>query len=253
MKSLLPALLLLSLVGSVQADTILLEDFEDSTLTYTVSVPDDVDELGTRDYFGRLHDVDTGLPPVDVSYSNRQGQGFYGVQDTDGTSSGDIDDITLDWTGIDISNHENLNLSWFVAEDDATDGNEDWDTTSSFRILAQIDGGGFFDVFALESELGTDGNETNELVRVDTDFDGTGDGAEITDTFTQFNAALANGSTLDIRVEIQDLDTGDEDIAFDNLWLQGDFVGTAVPEPSTFAFLLFGGLGLGLRRRRDAA
>ena len=249
-SSFLATLLLTIASTTVNADIILFEDFEDATVTYTVSVADDVDELGTRDYFGRLHDVDTGLPPVDVSYSNRQGQGFYGVQDTDGTSSGNIDDITLDWTGIDVSNFENLSLSWFVAEDDATDGNEDWDTTSRFRILAQIDGGGFFNVFAIESELGTDGNETNEVPRVDTDFDETGDGAEITDTFTQFSSALANGGTLDLRVEIRDLDTGDEDVAFDNFLLEGDAI-AAVPEPTSLALLSMAGAGLLFRRRRS--
>ncbi|MEM8872705.1 MAG: hypothetical protein AAGD32_00465 [Planctomycetota bacterium] len=214
-----------------------------STVTYTPSLPDDLTDTAAGDYFGRF-DPSTPALPADAVYSNFQGSGFYGVQDTDSAGSGDVDLIELNWVGIDISNFELLSLSWFVAEDDSTDGNEDWDTTSSFRIAVQIDGGGFNDIFAIESEIGTDGNATNELPRVDTDFDTTGDGAEITPTFTQFSALIANGSTLDITATFEDLDTGDEDLAFDSLLLQG----TAIPEPAGLV-VGFGMLAMLMRRR----
>ena len=43
----------------------------------------------------------------------------------------------------------------------------------------------------------------NTVAQVDTDFDGVGDGAIITDTFTQFIAAISGtGSSLDLLVEI---------------------------------------------------
>jgi len=202
--------------------TIFLEDFEDAQLTYTTSIPDDLSDIAASDYFGRIDDT-SGLP-ISVAYSNLQGSGFYGVQDPNGANSGDVNLIQLDWTGIDISGFSNLNLSWYVAEDDANDGNEDWDSSDFVRLEVQVDGGGFTSLFAIESEGGT-----NTAPRVDTDFDGLGDGIEITDVFTQFSSDIANGSMLDIRLTINGLSVGDEDIAFDEVRLTGDMGDTVAP------------------------
>ena len=246
MRSLIFTLIVFAISIPAQADIILFEDFEDATISYTTSVPDDLSDIATRDYFGRIS-PGTTTPPVDISYSNLQGTGYYGAQDTDSANSGNIDQIAIEWIGIDISNFDNLGVSWMVAEDTANDGNEDWDTSSSFKILVQIDDGGFQNLFWIQSEIGSDGNETNEAPRVDTDFDGTGDGTAITDVFTLFSSGISNGSMLDIRVVIEDLDSGDEDIAFDNLLLTGD--STAIPEPSSAAFLIAVCAFFGIRRR----
>ena len=219
---------------------ILLEDFEDAAITYTPSVADDLSDIGNLDYFGRIA-PDTAIPTSagtnGISYANPQGNGYYGFMDADGANSGNVDVVDLDWTGINISGFNNLNLSWYLAEDDSGDGFEDWDIASSFRIAINLDNTGFIDIFRVESELGTDGNATNEKPRVDTLVagvgDGLGDGTEITNSFSQFSHLIANGSTLDIRVTIEFLDQGDEDIAFDSLLLTGDSV--AVP-PALVSF-----------------
>ena len=222
------------------------EDFEDSTITYTTNDADDLSDISNRDYFGRIAS-DTATPPGDVSFSNAQGTGYFGVQDSDAANSGDIDVIELTWSNIDTSNFENLNLSWFIAEDDATDGSEDWDSDTEFRIDVSVNGGGFSTIFQVASEIGTDGNETNEAPRVDTNFDGIGDGTLITDSFQSFNVNLANANTYDIRVTFTQLNAGDEDFAFDNL----RFTGTAVPEPAACGFLLLGLGAVASRRRRS--
>ena len=230
----------------VNAGIILLEDFEDSTVSYSSSVADDLSDISSRDYFGRIAS-DTASPPADVLYNNIQGNGYFGVQDTDGANSGNIDTVTLDWTGISINNFTGLSLSWFVAEDSSSDGEEDWDSTTSFQMLFQIDGGGFQVFFAIESELGTDADFTNEAPHVDTNFNGEGDGTEITDTFTQYSYLIgATGSLLDIKVVFDEFNAGDEDLAFDNLLLSGDII--EVPEPSIFAIFALGMIGLAARR-----
>ncbi|MEO1651258.1 MAG: Ig-like domain-containing protein, partial [Pseudomonadota bacterium] len=136
---------------------------------------------------------------------------------------------------IDISTFENLSFTGTFAEDDAG-GDEDWDTTSSLQVSFQIDGGGFQSLLQFESELGTDGNETNEVPRLDTDFDGVGDGTELTSTFTDFTAAIAGtGSSLDVRITIVDLNSGDEDVAIDGFLIEGDSAADLTPPdaPST--------------------
>lgn len=229
------------------ADIIMLEDFEDASVNYSISSPDDFAAVADSDYYGIVN-AGTGLPG-DITYANPQGNGFYGAQDTNGPlTTNPVDVIVMDYS-INISNYENLAFSMYVAEDDSTDGFEDWDSSSSMRVEYQIDGGGFFDLFAIESEIGTDGNQTNEAAREDTDFNTVGDGAEITDTFSLFSKSLiGTGSVLDLRLTIEDLNTGDEDIAMDNILIEGDFVG--VPEPSSLIFVGAISALLLLRRRR---
>ncbi len=198
--------------------SILFEDFEDATITYSPNPTDSLADIANNDYYGR---VAFSALPADKVYANQQGSSFYGAHDIDGALPTSTSTITLDWTGVNIAGFTNLDLSWFVAEDDDP-GLEDWDSTDSVRISVQIDGGGFTDVFAIEAEENPIGDQINNAPRVDTDFDGIGDGALITNSFTQFNTAIADGSTLDIRLTIEQLNAADEDIGFDNLLLQGD-------------------------------
>ncbi|HBE70310.1 MAG TPA: hypothetical protein DDW52_19350 [Planctomycetaceae bacterium] len=227
-----------------QADTILLEDFEDATVSYTTNEPDQLGLLGANAYHGRVDFQDL---PGNLIYNNRQGSGFFGAQDTNSASGGShTDTITLNWTGIDISNFTDISASWFVAEDTANDTNEDWDIDSSVRLDFQIDGGGFFQFFAIESSSAVSGNTDP---KVDTNFDGVGDGTAITDTFTQFNTALPNGSVLDVRLTITFLDQLEEDIAFDSLLVEG--TSTAVPEPASLSIFGISAIGMvGFSRRR---
>jgi len=255
------ALALLFVCGSVQADMILLEDFEDSTVGYTVNIADDLTDISNLDYFGRVDPDNTVTPPAggNISYSGENpgavgtGNGFYTVHDADGANSGDVDVFELTFSGINTSGFENLVLSWQIAEDDSDDGFEDWDSASSFRV--EVDNGsGFTQIFRVESELGGDGNEVNEVARVDTDNDGVGDGIIITDTYHTFTTglagipALANAGSYDIKFILEFLDAGDEDIALDNVLLTGD--STVIPEPSTFAMFALAIGVLNTRRRR---
>ena len=250
---LLPVIIVASSVA--KADVIIFEDFEDSTITYTSNLADALDDIGNLDYYGRLA-PDTALPGAAVSYGNMQGSGYYGVQDTDSAVGGGgatpgNDLVELTWAGIDVSNFTNLSLSWYIGEDDSTDGFQDWDSGSSFQVAVQADGGGFNNIFQVESS--TDGSgasgTTNATPRVDTNFDGIGDGTEITNTMTQFMSALADAGTLDIRIQFFELNAGDEDLAFDSLLLEGDAI-SAVPEPTSIALVGLFGTGLLFRRRR---
>ncbi|MBX2846034.1 MAG: T9SS type A sorting domain-containing protein [Saprospiraceae bacterium] len=197
------------------AQTYLEEDFEDATITYTPTPVDDLSDIGALDYYGRIA-PDTSTPSSAVEFTNTQGSGYYGAQDTDGAIV-PAGSIVLDFTGIDISSAASLEFSIFVAEDDATDGNQDWDGDSRLFVEYQIDAGGYASLFAVETES-VAGDQTNERPLVDTDFDGIGDGAEITAAFTQYIQAITGtGTTLDLRITMAGLNAGDEDIAIDNV------------------------------------
>lgn len=228
MKTLITCLLFLLLSTTSQAAIIFIEDFEDDNLTYTASTPDALLDIGNNDYYGRL----TGTnQPSNLSYNNLLGNGYYGVQDTDGAEPTALDVIDLYWNNIDISQWENLALSWFIAEGDSRDGNEDLDSSTRFTIMTQIDGTGFNNLFAVAS------TGTNTAPQIDTDFDGLGDGSEITNIFTEYFQTIATGNLLDIKVSFENFDAADEDFAFDQLILTGDVISssgsgaTNIPEP----------------------
>lgn len=203
--------------ASAQADTLFSDDFSDDT-KYTTSTPEAND--GARDYFTRTNgsDIDSR-----VVFAGQDGF-FFAAQDFDGVTGSA--NVSLTWTGIDISGATNLNVGADFAEADAVfDASEDWDADSRVALQVSIDGGPFTTVLAFEARGGTN----TEPAR-DTDFDGVGDGASLTPTFTQFSAPVAlTGSTMSVQILIEDLNAGDEDIAFDNLLITGD-IGGGTPD-----------------------
>lgn len=230
---------------------ILFEDFEDASVGYTTSVTEFSD--GSEDYFGRVA-PSPGLSVASaVSYDDQIGDGYFGGQDIDAaTSSGDQNsqDFTqsLSWEGISITGLSDISFSAYFAEDD--DGsNEDWDDADFFLAEYSIDGGERQNLFAIRAqELRPNGSAstTNKQPRVDADFDGVGEGTAITDSFQLFSAAIAGtGDLLDLHFTLS-LNSGDEDIAFDNVRV------TAVPEPTSLILTGIAGVvgSIGFRRRR---
>lgn len=187
-------------------------DFESSG-GYTTSITEFTD--GSGDYFTRTDGSD-----ISASFTNFQGASFFGAQDIDGEGAGLPAELTI--SEINVSGYSNLELRVFLAEDD--DGsNQDWDGSDFVHINYKIDGGGVNNGIWIESSGGT-----NTEPAIDTDFDGIGDGTAITDAFAQFTTLLSStGSSLDITIEF-DLDSGDEDIAIDNIEVWGTPAGPTV-------------------------
>ena len=99
---------------------------------YTTSIPEF--KTSDADFFGRLEG--SNVPGYNVTGSS--GNFFFAIEDVNDNMAVDID--TLKFMGIDISLLENLFFKGLFAEEDADDGNEDWDANTEFIVEVQIDG-----------------------------------------------------------------------------------------------------------------
>lgn len=241
---------LAALASQASAVTIYTEDFDGSgSLGYTTedtsgnAVAQFSDGFG--DYFIETDGSDIG---TFVEFTNPSGR-YFAAQDTDGDGNPSVLRLRID--GIDVSNYTNLALSIDFAEDD--DGsNQDWDDADFVHANLSLDtvaAGADNDpsLFGLwfESSVnsGFNGEPTEDL-----DFDGDSDvgGAVLTDTFATFTKSFSQtGNTAGILITFA-LDSGDEDVAIDNITLTGDLV----PEPTSLALFLLGMTGLAASRKR---
>ena len=204
------------------ADILLCEDFEDASITYTTNIAEASD--GEFDFFGRVAIDGISISPS-VNFSNTQGNGYFAAMDTDSLDGNpDTGVLTFD---IDISGFNNLSFSGLFAEDVADDGNPDWDANTGFVARYSIDGGDSQNLVAFEAQAGT-----NTAPALDTDFDGIGDGPLLNSTFTEYTMDITEvGNLLSLELTLNNFDAGDEDIAFDNIYLTGDQITAPVPLP----------------------
>ncbi|MHA7812915.1 MAG: VPLPA-CTERM sorting domain-containing protein [Phycisphaerales bacterium] len=219
--------------GIAQAGDLYYQDFE-STSGYTTSVPEFTDDNG--DYF---HRTNGGGMSSSVNYDGASGYYFAGM-DIDSPPGGSIDlPVSLISDTFSIAGATDIMFSVDLAEDD--DGSsQDWDGPDFVSFEYSIDGGAWTNIFTVESDI-ADGAFNGEPEV---------NGVAVTDMFNTFSADLSalSGSTLAIRV-LWDLDSGDEDLAIDNIRVTGNVV--VVPLPAA----AWGGLGMlglmaGVRMRR---
>ncbi len=198
-------------VAGLAQVTVLDEPFNDQDQFTATPILESAGE--TRDYY-RLTDGSD----IDPAFSGFSGN-FFAAQDTNDVTGAATNVIVLEWNSLTIAGLNNLQLSILIAEDDSSDGNEDWDENSSVIFEYQIDSNGFQDLLAFESS----GSGFNNEPAQDTNFDGTGNGTTVTETPTVFTADIDDtGMTLDLRLTVSFLDDGDEDVAIDNVIITGD-------------------------------
>lgn len=188
------------------------EDFESdgNGSRYVTSVAEFSD--GSGDYFTRTDGTNIGSF---ASYSNLNGTAWFGLQDVDGEGGPVTVSVTL--APIDITGATDLTFNGLFAEDAASDGAQDWDADALVYVEASIDGGAWVKVLQFASQ-----GVTNTQPGMDSDFDGVADGPVLTDAFTGYTAAISGtGALLSIRITAENLDAGDEDIAFDQLRVSG--------------------------------
>ena len=228
-KNFVPLILLffnLSFNFYAQTTTI---DFETSGDGYTPSTT-----FGSNytDVFNRTNYNISGV-------SNEDGY-YWAVEDISGNPN-----ITLDQINVSGSSTFNFSIDMLAHHYD------DWDSTDEVLITYSLDGGSYQNLMWIQMVPQGSGSATNEPVALDTDFDGEGDcGANATlpaistgtgsqgcqvsssdfETFTANNISLNSATTLDIKIQFNNLTSGDEGIYLDNIIIQQD--ASADPEPT---------------------
>lgn len=231
MRSLALALTAAVTAGSANATVLVFEDFEDASVAYTTNPAEFTD--GTGDFFIRTDGSDHGSFYTPAGFN---GNSYFAVMDIDGDQP--VEPVTMSFSGINITGYTGFKLSGLFGEDDDA-SNEDWDDNDYVHITYSVDAGPAQNLLWFEN----DGSQFNSAPYIDTDFDGTGDGLELTNIAQLIEAtASVSGSTLDITFEFQ-LEAGDEDIFFDDVTITG------IPEPASAALLGLGAALAGRRRR----
>ncbi len=214
------ALLVSTSILNGQTTTVLNLDFEGTgastayTVNNAITPGENLTCIAANDYWGTIN---IAAQAPGISYTGISGNFYFGAQDTDSCVNASDDLVTVT-AQASITGCTNLQFSGDFGEDVAVSG-IDWDITTSVRVLA-TGTGMTAPIFAIEGASATIGNQ---LPRVDTNNDGVGDGAIITDIMTSYPRAITGtGTTLTLQFLIQDLDTSDEDIAIDNVTVTGD-------------------------------
>lgn len=211
-------LCLTALIGlsSFGQTTLYEESFETNTngTNYTTSIAEFTD--GGGDFFLRTDGSDIGSF---YEVNGVDGLFIFAAQDIDG--EGATLPVSVSTIAIDVTGLSDVDFAILLAEDDDGDTNQDWDDADFVNITYSVDGGADQNLLWIRSEA----TGTNNTPKIDTNFDGIGDGAEITSTFTEYvrNIALSGNSSITFKIEMS-LNSGDEDIAFDNIRVINGFV-----------------------------
>jgi len=194
---------------------------------YTTSTAEFTD--GTGDFWKRTNDGAGDFGGF-VDYSNGSTGWYFAGMDLDG--EGASLPLTLTFDAFSISGLTDLEFSVDLAEDqDGTE--EDYDLPDFVDFEYNVDGNGWTNIFTV---MGDGVSTFNTEPRVN--------GVFVTDTWATFSEALAGvtGNSMQLRV-VWSLDSGDEDLAIDNVTVTG------IPTPGAVALIGLAGIA-GLRRRR---
>lgn len=218
-KSILTIATLVAAGSIAQADTVYFQDFSTQQSGYSTSVTEFSD--GSGDYFTQ---TDGSNIDSRANYTNNDGSFFAGM-DLDGEGSSLPLSLTTDT--FDISGSSNIQFAIDLAESDAfSNSNNDWDDSDYVSFEYQVDGGAWESIFSAVN----DGSQFNSAAFIN--------GVEITNSFSTFSADLSaiSGMNMAIRL-VWNLNSGDEDLAIDNIRITADNMAVVPLPPAAIAGL----------------
>lgn len=204
---------LLITANSFGQAVLLVEDFSGAPQYTLLEMPEQI--YSTTAYFTRTDGTNIASP---INFTN--GEPYFAAQDIDTAPM--VSPATMLFDDIDISTYSNLTFGVALAEHDAGDGMEDWDDSDFVHFDYRIDNtGSWKNLVWVEN----DGSTFDSAPQIDTDFDGVGDGVVLINEWAEdvtFDIP-DTGSVIDIRVTFGGLDSADEDIAIDVIYLGDNF------------------------------
>jgi len=174
-----------------------------------------------QDFFDRTDSLNA--PPQEVfNYTGFDGTYFIAAEDIDGVLSSSRGVVYVD--NININSQANLQLTLALASGTDIDIDESRDSIS---IEVKVDNGPWVVIGRFRADPNTTTSTGNNGVFAeDTDNDGFGDGTQLNGTFQDFSWSIpGSGDSLDVRITC-DLNSGDEEAAFDNLRIAGSTAGS---------------------------
>lgn len=164
---------------------------------------------GNTEYFMRTNSV-PGNP-----YSGVDGYVLAG-RDIDSYPNDGNNTKVLEWQNIPVANMSNLMLAI-----DAASTCDECETNDRIKITYKFNNSGWNNLLWFAGD--DDSGSNNDEIAVDNDFNGTGEGTELTSSFQTFTRPISgSGNTITIRVTIEQFRANGEDFALDNLKLYGD-------------------------------
>ena len=160
----------------------------------------------------------SNIRSTSISFGNVQGEYWFGASDLNKNLSTISASATMTFPTNSIKGLCDLTFSVFLAEADVSGGSTNhWNKEDFVHFDYSIDDGSFIDLLHIES----DGGNSGSAPFVDTNFDGDGEGAEVTGDFQRFSVPIDTaGDSITIRISMF-LDATDEDIAYDSISILG--------------------------------
>ena len=212
------------------------DDFENPTSPSSGTRTPSTNGGSTTAYFKRtdgsdIHILEGGSVG---SYYSKEGTFFWAGEDHDGAFGTGNELQTITWTGIDISGKTSLSFKGLFAANNLNNAFENADVgfshTDYVLVEYEIDGGITQKLIEFRTN---DPTGVDRVLYDDTNFDGIGDGANLTNTFNEFIKTIpATGNTITLRLKAYS-NSGNEEWAIDNFRLESTGPSTTLATVTT--------------------
>jgi len=193
-------------------------DFETANSGYSASM-DGEDPGDPKDYFKRTQTVNNADKPNGDNYTFASGMGSYywGMQD-----SNEFGEETVTTDQFSISGYTDLTFKVLLASGSSSGL---WETDEHVDFAYKLNGGDWTQIVDFSGNNGLSGSAPTEVSG--------GSGRTVNETFSEFSYSLGiTGSTLQIRLRVNNQLSASEDLGVDNMIVEGT-VAASSPTIST--------------------